>query len=196
LLLDLDYDEPAAPMWSFVTIFQMALIKSKTDVTGGTLHSGGLISRAVLDEVRDSLAAGHEGELVLRGITTCSRLESVAVGFAGRATPTATMVRVIYRISMRDVPRAVVIARQLGMCYGPAVSVEQFPQFPEEKAVMLLDGTVLRVSPGHLRTHSRTAVSDGVGPHEVECVQIKATVDWDPQCAQVALCNQAKPGAK
>jgi hypothetical protein len=148
-----------------------------------------------LDDVRDSLAAGHEGEIVLRGITTCSRAESVAVGIAGRATPTATMVRVIYRITLKDVPRAVVMARQLGMRYGPAVSVEQLSEFRETREVVLLDGTVLRVSPGRLRTHSRTAFTDEVGTLEFEWVQVKATVDWDQHCAYVGLCNQAKPGA-
>jgi hypothetical protein len=96
--LESDRNEPEAPLWPFVAILQMAFVKAMKDLTGGTLYRGGLISRAERDGVRWSLAHGREGEILLRGVTSCSRSETVAVQFACTATPTATMVRVLFSV--------------------------------------------------------------------------------------------------
>jgi hypothetical protein len=129
-----DCNEPEAPLWSFVAIVQMAFVEAMKDSTGGTHHRGGLISKTELDAVRKALAAGHEGEIVLRGVTSCSRSEEVAMDLARSATPSATMA----------------MARQPGLPYGP-MSIELISKFPEEKEVILLDGTVLKVSSGDLK---------------------------------------------
>jgi hypothetical protein len=67
------------------------------------------------------------------------------------------------------------------------VSVELISRFPEEKEVILLDGTVLKVSPGDLTEN---------GTLGFECVQIKANVDWDELGAYFELCDRAKPGRR
>jgi hypothetical protein len=96
-----DRNERAAPLWPFVAILQMAFVKAVKDSTGGTLCRGRLISSAELDQVRRSLAAGGDGEIVLRGVTSCSRLENMAVKFARKAAASATMVRVLLSVSLK-----------------------------------------------------------------------------------------------
>jgi hypothetical protein len=181
--LEIDRNEPGARLRPFVAILQMAFVKALKDSTGGTLYRGGLISTGELAEVRTSLAAGQEGEIILRGVTSCSRLEEVAIEFARGAVPTATMVRVLFSVSLRRVQYTDALARLPGLPYGPAVSVELMSNAPWEKEVILLDGTVLKVSPGDV---SETRF-DGF-----ECVRIKARVDWDELGAYFALCDQAK----
>jgi hypothetical protein len=171
----------------------MAFVKAVKDSTGGTLYRGGLISTAELDQVRSSLAAGRDGEIVLRGVTSCSRLENVAVKFARKAATSATMVRVLFSVSLKRVRYTDAMGRQPGLPYGPAVSVELISKFPQEKEVILLDGTALKVSPGDLREGCRTAFTPEVGVYDFECVQIKANVDWDELGAYFALCDGARP---
>jgi hypothetical protein len=182
LRLESDHNEPDAPLWPFVAILQMAFVKAIKDLTGAPLYRGGLISRVELDDVRESLAAGHDGELVLRGVTPCSRLENVAVQFARKTLPTATMVRVLFSVSMEQVEDTVAKARQPGLAYGPAVPIEHTSKTHREEDVVLLDGTVLKVSPGDLK-EGRTL--------GFQCVQIKARVDWDALGAYFALCDAA-----
>jgi hypothetical protein len=165
----------------------MAFVKREKYLTGGTLYRGGLMSKTALDEVRESLAAGQEAEVLLRGVTSCSRFEAVAVEFARRATPTRTMVRVMFSVSLEHVEYTAAIAQQAGLPYGPAVSIELISKFPEEKEVILLGGTVLKVRPGELIE---------VGNYDFECVHIKATVDWDELRAYFALCDRARPARR
>ena len=71
---------------------QRAGSKPEKDFTGGTLYRGGLTeglsvrppsSRGELDELRRAVAAGHEGESVLRGVSTASwSSEELTTGFA------------------------------------------------------------------------------------------------------------------
>ena len=200
--LESDGNEPEAPLWWLVAILQLAFVKALKDSTGGTLYRGGLLSKAELAAVGKALAAGHEGEIVLRGVTSCSRSEEVAIDFAR----SATMVRVLFWVSLVQVEYTVAMARQSGLPYGPAVSVELISKFPEEKEVILLDGTVLKVSPGDLKEcglkgssgdvterGTTTTCAHDPGPYDFECVQIKARVDWDELGAYFALCDKAKP---
>jgi hypothetical protein len=177
--------EPGARLWPFVAILQMAFVKALKDSTGGILYRGGLLSTRELAEVRNSLAAGQEGEIILRGVTSCSRLEEVAIEFARGAVPIATMVRVLFSVFLGQGKDTDATAHERGLRYGPAVSVELMSNAPEEKEVILLDGTVLKVSPGDVSE----ARFDGF-----ECVRIKARVDWDELGAYFALCDQAKTG--
>jgi hypothetical protein len=192
--LDPDHNEPAAPLWPFVTILQLAFVKAMKDSTGGTLYRGGLVSKAELDEVRKSLAAGSDGEILLRCVTSCSRSEKVAAGFASSAKESETMVRVMDPVSMKQVHYTAAMGRQPGLPYGPAVPVELVSDYPGEKEVILLDGTVLKVSPGGLKEGSRKAFTEEVGTYDFEGVQIKARVDWDELGAYFALCDEARPG--
>jgi hypothetical protein len=188
LRLESDHNEPEAPLWQFVAILQMAFVKAIKDLTGVTLYHGGLISRVELDDVRESLAAGHEGEILLRGVPSCSRLEAVATRFARAAAPTATMVRVLVSVSLEHVEDAEALARdEPGLPCGPAVPLEHISKTHREEDVVLLDGTVLKVSPGDLK-EGRTL--------GFQCMQIKAKVDWDELGAYFALCDQAKPDRK
>jgi hypothetical protein len=85
--LDPDHRGPDAPLWPFVAIPQRAFIKGRRDVEGGALHHGGLMAKAEPDEIRESLVAGQESEILLRGITSRSCGEEVAVDFARKAKP-------------------------------------------------------------------------------------------------------------
>jgi hypothetical protein len=64
------------------------------------------------------------------------------------------------------------------------VPIEYISKYHQEEEVVLLDGTVLKVSPGDL-TEGRTL--------GFECVQIKAKVVWEELGAYFALCDRAKP---
>jgi hypothetical protein len=127
--LDPDHNEPGAPLWPFVAILQLALVREMKDSTGEPLYRGGLISRAELNEVRSFIAAGGEGKILLRSFTSCSPEKDVAVTFARNATPTATMARVSYEITPPPVSCTKVVAPHHGLPYGPAVPIKYISKF-------------------------------------------------------------------
>jgi hypothetical protein len=189
--LDPDHNEPEAPLWPFLAILQMALVREMKDATGETLYRGGLMSAAELDHARNALAAGGEGEILLRGVTSCSRSEQVAVKFARGtkpseppATPPPGMVRVIYSVSLRRVTYSDVVVRHPGLPYGPAVPIKYVAEWHKEEEVVLLDGTVLKVA-------REGDITEGGPGYDFECVQIKARVDWEELDDYFALCEQA-----
>jgi hypothetical protein len=181
--LDPGHNEPGAPLWPFVAILQMAFIKREKDSTGEPFYRGGLISRAELNEVRFFLAAGGEGKILLRGFTSCSREKHVAVKFARKATPTATMARVLYEITLQPASYTQVVTPYQGLPYGPAVPIEYVAKWHKEKEVVLLDGTVLKV-----------AKQDDIteGEYDFECVRIKAEVVWGGLDYYFDLCDRAR----
>jgi hypothetical protein len=184
-------NKPGAPLWAFVAILQMALVKARKRLTGGTFYRGGLISKARLKEILASLAAGDEGKIILRGVTSCSVFEKAAADFARGAEPTDTMVRVMYCLSL-DAVSYTVAMQQAQLPYGPAVAVDQISKFPKEGEVIMLDGTELSVSSGDLKERSRTPFTAEVARYDFTCVQIKAKIVWDGLLPYFALCDQAK----
>jgi hypothetical protein len=190
--LDIGRNEPTAPLWPFIAILQMAFIKREKDSTGGAIYRGGLIELAQLTEIRRAISAGHDAEVMLKGITSCSRSEAIAMGFAERSTPTSALVRVMWQVSLKQVDYTVNMKAGGALPYGPATSVEQISKYAEENEVILLDGTVLKVSPGDIVDQGRIPFTNEAGRYNFECVQIKARVDWDELGNYFALCDQAR----
>jgi hypothetical protein len=184
-------NEPGSKLWAFVAILQMAFVKAVKDSSGGVLFRGGLISLAELTELRRAMSAHVEAELVLRGMTSCSRSESVAAEFAGRSAPTSSLVRVMFCVSLQEVGYTQ-LKQKSSLPYGAAVPVEYLSKFHEEKEVVLLDGVGLKVSPGDVAEQCTTAFTAEVGSYGFECVRIKARVDWEALDAYFALCDKAR----
>jgi hypothetical protein len=191
--LEIGRNEPTAPLWPYIAILQMAFIKERKDLTGGLLYRGGLIELSQLTDLRRASAAGQEATLVMRGITSCSRLEGVAMKFAEKSSPTPDLVRVMFQVSLKQVSYTDHMKAKGGsLPRGPAISVEHISKYPGEKEVILLDGTVLKIRPGDVIDRSSTAFTQEVGAYTFECVQIKASVDWDELDNYFALCGRAR----
>jgi hypothetical protein len=164
-----------ARLWPFVAILQMSLIRARPkENDGGVVYRGAVVPSSALP--------GGVGKFVLRGFTSCSRVEARAFEFASRSAPARAPasrdadVRVMFEVKL---PHVMFERAQLGNLWvGAAVNVRhRAGEFEGEEEVVLLDGTTLNVT-----SVSRDCVTPfdpaRTPEYATPCVQVRAEVDW------------------
>jgi hypothetical protein len=173
-------------LWPFVSIMQMSLIRARPkENDGGVVYRGGVIPGG-------SLPTGR-WKFVMRGFTSCSRIESRAFEFASRAAPervqvaSTASVRAMFEIKL---PHVKFEQAHLGSLWvGAAVNIRHHAgDFEGEEEVVLLDGTTLTVT-GVTQDSTNPFDNTKTPAYSVPCVQIHAEVDWDATAQYFKIFN-------
>ena len=162
----------------------MALIRARPKA-----NDGRLIYRGAVIDPGD---IGGSEPMVLRGFTSCSRVEARALDFISRSassvpvassrpgavrTPRSGVgVPVMFEIRL---PRVEFKDAQLGNLWvGPGVCLRNHAAFEDEDEVVLMDGTMV-----HITDVQRDSVTpfnpELTSPYPIPCLQVRAEVKWD-----------------